>query len=58
MGCKATQTNLEDSYFDKEKNRVLDKEKAYVDAEPITVTAGTCERSTGNKNDFYSEGDY
>ncbi|MDV7139104.1 alginate lyase family protein [Maribacter sp. TH_r10] len=36
----------------------MDKAKAYVDAEPITVTAGTCERSTGNKNDFYSEGDY
>lgn len=26
--------------------------------EPVTVTASTCKRSAGGKNDFYSEGDY
>jgi arylsulfatase A-like enzyme len=25
---------------------------------PVTVTASSCKRSTGGKNDFYSEGDY
>lgn len=26
--------------------------------EPVTVTASSCKRSSGGKNDFYSEGDY
>ncbi len=41
-----------------EKERVLSKVKQYNSIEPITVTDSFCVRSTGTKNDFYSEGDY
>ncbi|MFY0652930.1 MAG: alginate lyase family protein [Cyclobacteriaceae bacterium] len=41
-----------------ERERVLSKAEKYLDAEPITVTADTCERSAGGIHDFYSEGDY
>ncbi len=44
--------------FGKEKERVLQKAEAYLDFEPVTVTATVSERSTGGIHDFYSEGDY
>ncbi|WP_416877247.1 alginate lyase family protein [Litorimonas sp.] len=41
-----------------DRARVLQKAKAYLEAQPETVTANRAERSTGGPNDFYSEGDY
>ncbi|MEJ5995908.1 alginate lyase family protein [Pedobacter sp. Du54] len=40
------------------KNQVLNEAKWAMQQLPITVTAHNSERSTGGKNDFYSEGDY
>lgn len=52
------QTVKDDFVLTEEKERVLKQAKKYMDAEPVTVTASTCERSAGGMNDFYSEGDY
>ncbi len=41
-----------------EQNYIVEKATAYIDSLPITVTSAVCERSAGNKHDFYSEGDY
>ena len=40
------------------KNQVLTEAKWAMQQQPITVTAESSSRSTGGKNDFYSEGDY
>jgi hypothetical protein len=40
------------------KNQVLAEAKWAMQQQPITVTAESSSRSTGGKNDFYSEGDY
>ncbi|MGB3151915.1 MAG: alginate lyase family protein [Maribacter sp.] len=52
----------EPTHFEKvkvlEEARIQNEVKKYLDLEPITVTAEVSERSAGNKNDFYSEGDY
>lgn len=52
------QANVESEIFDQEKKRVLALASDFSNLKPITVTAAVCERSTGGKNDFYSEGDY
>ena len=41
-----------------ERPRILRKAAAYLDEEPLTVTAFRAERSAGGPHDFYSEGDY
>ena len=41
-----------------ETPRILSKAKGYLRELPRTVTADTCERSSGDRHDFYSEGDY
>ncbi|HEX9654536.1 MAG TPA: alginate lyase family protein [bacterium] len=41
-----------------EKARIVEQANRYLSEEPITVTAATCERSTGGLHDYYSEGDY
>ena len=41
-----------------ERQRILRKALAYLDEEPVTVTAHRAERSAGGLHDFYSEGDY
>lgn len=41
-----------------EKERVLNVASQYKDLKPVTITNFICERSAGNKHDFYSEGDY
>ncbi|ADY52058.1 hypothetical protein Pedsa_1497 [Pseudopedobacter saltans DSM 12145] len=40
------------------KNRVLIDSELALKEEPLTVTAEFCERSAGNKHDFFSESDY
>mgnify|MGYP003331387867 CR=1 FL=1 len=40
------------------KSRILTKAKVYLQEKPRTVTADVCERSEGDRHDFYSEGDY
>lgn len=41
-----------------ERQRILGKASDYSNAEPITVTSDTCQRSQGGRHDFYSEGEY
>lgn len=41
-----------------EYQRVITAANNYLDEDPVTVTAFSCERSLGGINDFYSEGDY
>jgi hypothetical protein len=41
-----------------EQPRILRKAAAYVQEEPLTVTAFPAARSAGTRHDFYSEGDY
>lgn len=41
-----------------ETPRILEKATCYLREAPHTVTADLCERSTGRRHDFYSEGDY
>jgi hypothetical protein len=41
-----------------ERPRVLKNAAEYLNAKPITVTASSSPRSTGDRHDFFSEGDY
>lgn len=41
-----------------DRARVLAAAAAYLLEEPVTVTASSCPRSPGGRNDFFSEGDY
>lgn len=41
-----------------ERSRVIENANLYLNENPETVTASFCDRSIGNPNDFYSEGDY
>jgi hypothetical protein len=41
-----------------EKSRVIENADLYLNEIQETVTASFCDRSIGNPNDFYSEGDY
>lgn len=41
-----------------ERPRILRKAEGYLGERPETVTATRCERSTGGRHDFFSEGDY
>ena len=41
-----------------ERSRVIENANLYLNEIPETVTASFCDRSIGNPNDFYSEGDY
>ncbi len=41
-----------------ERTRVIDNADLYLKELPVTVSSSYCSRSAGNKNDFYSEGDY
>ncbi len=40
------------------KEQILEEAKWAMQQQPVTVTASSCDRSAGGKNDFYSEGDY
>ncbi len=40
------------------KETEIARAKAFLNANPVTVTDACCERSAGGKHDFYSEGDY
>ncbi len=41
-----------------ERSRELENATIYILESPKTITSSFCERSSGNKHDFYSEGDY
>ena len=41
-----------------ERSREIENANVYLSETPKTITASFCERSAGNKHDFYSEGDY
>ena len=43
---------------DIERIREIQNANLYIKEIPKTITSSFCERSTGNKHDFYSEGDY
>lgn len=38
--------------------RIIGEANEYMNVDPVPITASSCERSMGTKNDFYSEGDY
>jgi hypothetical protein len=40
------------------REETIDKADQLMKEKPFTVTASSCKRSAGGKNDFYSEGDY
>ncbi len=52
---KAALTQYAMQYFSQENHQRAEK---LMKEKPVTVTASTCKRSSGGKNDFYSEGDY
>jgi len=41
-----------------EKERIIGLALKYKNTKPVTITDFICDRSAGNPNDFYSEGDY
>jgi hypothetical protein len=56
VGAKKTNDSFD--FRAVETPRILGKAKEYLREIPRTVTADTCERSSGDRHDFYSEGDY
>ena len=40
------------------QKETIEQAEKMMSENPVTVTASSCKRSTGGKNDFYSEGDY
>lgn len=40
------------------RKNTIEQANQLMKEKPVTVTASTCKRSAGGKNDFYSEGDY
>lgn len=51
-------TDLKGKVIKEVKETEIARAKAFLLAEPITVTDASCERSAGGVHDFYSEGDY
>ena len=51
-------SDLTDKVIEALKETEIARGKAYLSSVPVTVTNAYCERSTGGKHDFYSEGDY
>jgi hypothetical protein len=49
---------IRNAIIEAEKNQVLELAKTLLDAEPVTVTAASSERSAGRINDYFSEGTY
>ena len=49
---------FEDRIINAFKQTEINRAKAYLNSDPVTVTDAHCERSAGGINDFYSEGDY
>jgi len=41
-----------------DRERIVTAADLYLSEKPVTVTAASCQRSTGGLHDFYSEGDY
>ncbi len=54
--CTSGDTFIDVARYDRE--RILKAADQYLLEEPVTVTAQQCERSSGGRHDFYSEGDY
>lgn len=40
------------------RKKTIEQADQLIKEKPVTVTASSCKRSSGGKNDFYSEGDY
>jgi len=65
LSCRQSaveQTSVHDSIRNaiiaEEQNRVIDLAKTLLDAEPVTITASSSERSAGGLHDYFSEGTY
>ncbi len=54
----STADGLKEKVIAAYKTTEIARAKAFLQTEPITVTAAYCERSAGGLHDFYSEGDY
>lgn len=54
----SAQTDFANEIFSVLSEQTLNEADWAMQQQPITVTASSCPRSSGGKNDFYSEGDY
>ncbi|MBC8006208.1 MAG: alginate lyase family protein [Verrucomicrobia bacterium] len=50
--------NLAKQVIENIREETIEKANQLIKEKPVTVTASSCIRSAGKKNDFYSEGDY
>ncbi len=59
MSCAGnTYSPLEEKIVQDVRQGTIEKADSFLGEQPLTVTAAQSERSSGGKNDFYSEGDY
>lgn len=58
LGQNSDFEQAKESFLKSEKQRIDSLSQRYWDERAITVTDFHCDRSTGGKHDFYSEGDY
>lgn len=57
IGCNKIMPEV--PYISKDEQQfIIETATSYLDSLPVTVTASACDRSEGNRHDFYSEGDY
>ncbi len=57
LGCNDSR-QLKSIVIEKERSAILQRGERALLESPLTITAFLCERSSGEPNDFYSEGDY
>lgn len=50
--------SLSDRVIESIKKSEILRADSFLNENPVTVTASYCKRSSGEINDFYSEGDY
>lgn len=58
VACTPSGTDYNNTVVETLKSDVLEKARINLTKSPVTVTSFVCERSAGERNDFYSEGDY
>lgn len=58
IACNKKQISIKDQVAEVLKDSILLFAQQNLLEKPVTITAFSCERSAGTKNDFYSEGDY
>ncbi len=57
--CNHTDSNeIKNQVVSDIRDSEIERAQSFLDSVPVTVTGSYCERSAGNRHDFYSEGDY